>query len=189
MTHEVAPKLRVGVRTIGHKRLSQRLQESQNLRFPHFQPRPPHPIGANGAHRRKPTQSRTAQQAQQQRLCLIFGMMSHKNRTIQLRKPRITQASRRHFETFAGGMRLIEGIKVAHPQRDVVPPAKISHETFVALTLLPSKMKIHVSSRERQPKQTERTGHCHGIGSAAQRTIQRAVRARLACCEKITNRL
>ena len=82
VTHEVAPKLCVGVRTIGHKRLSQRIQEIQNLRFAHFQPRSPHPVGTNGAHRREPTQSRTAQQAQQQRFCLIFGMMGHKNRAI-----------------------------------------------------------------------------------------------------------
>ena len=43
----------------------------------------------------------------------------------------------------------MEGIEVAHPQRDVVPPAKIPHETLVAFTLLSTKMKIHVSSRER----------------------------------------
>ena len=144
VSHEVATKLRVGVRAVCHILLLQVGEKSQDLRFAHLQERSPHPVGPYRAHRRESTQARPAQQAQEKRFGLIFEMMRHTHRSAQLGKPRIAQATSGHFETFARARCFLARVESAHLQGDVVQTAKFAHKRLIALALCAAQTEIDV---------------------------------------------
>ena len=115
-------------------------------------------------------------------------MMRHTDRPIQLGKPRIAQATCGHFETFARARRFLSRVETPHVQGNVVQTAKFAHKRLISLALRAAQTEIDVQCRERHLQYPKRTGQCHRIGTAAQRTIERAVRGVLARSEKITNR-
>ena len=144
VAHEVAAKLCIGVRAVGHIRLLQLSQKRQDLRFAHLQERSPHPVGSHRAHRREPAQARPAQQAQEKRFGLILEMMRHTHRSAQLGKPRIAQATSGHFETFARACRLLSRVESAHLQGNFVQTAKFAHKRLIPLALRAAQTEIDV---------------------------------------------